>query len=464
MNSVEVIVRILFVLLAIYTIFFLVQWVVGLFVSMEHLRNYKERCSTYDAIYPTELAKKYPISIIIPAHNESSCIKDTIASLLENSYPNLHVIVVDDGSTDQTVQTVIEKFSLVEQEVCIHQQLHTQPVKKVYGTQIEDTSITLVMKENGGKADALNCGLNMCHTPYCVIVDADTKVEEGALHYMATQFLLDSKVIVCAGLVSNQIYKTQKYKALNIFQRQLVIFQKLEYYRTFYLQRILFDRLNANMIVSGAFAMFKTEMLKNIGGYHTSTIGEDMEMTMRLHAFCHSLKRNYRIAYIPEARCYTQLPFTYRDYYNQRRRWHIGMIQSLKHHFYMLGNYHYGMAGFMSGIFIMWYELIAPFVEIIGVVSLFLAWYLDLLNPSITMNIIVFSLLLNALNQYVLIHGLKKFGIENLSISLEIKLFLTSMLEWIFFHPYNVVIKLIAFFTRKRNKMSWKHITREMDA
>ena len=455
--------RILFIIFLIYTFVFILQWVTGLFVSSHRLAQYHVRKHTVKAILPDDIAAKFPVSVIIPAYNEEDCINKTVFSILNEDYPDINILVVDDGSTDDTSKTVIDEFDLIERDISFNEILKTKRIVACYEKEINGKKITLITKKNGGKADSLNCGLNVCQSPYCLIVDADTEVEKGSIRSMVSTFLKDKHTIVCAGVVSTSLYGTEKYKSLSFMQKALVLFQQLEYYRTFYMQRMLFDRLNANVVVSGAFAMFDAELLKSVGGYKVSTIGEDMELTMRLHAFCHSQKRKYRIAYCPEVKCTTQVPFRYTDYYQQRRRWHIGMIQSLNAHKYMLGSYFYGGAGIIAGTFIIIYELFAPIIEFIGVLTIIAALIGGILNLGFSLTIIFVYALFSILTQLVLISILKTYNIEKISAKERIGIILTSIAEPLFFHPLNMYIKVQAAIQSRKEAQTWKHIERAKD-
>ena len=453
-------VRYIFWIFLIYTVVFILQWIVGLCVSVRKLSRYRADQKMNRYILPDRIACRFPVSVIIPAYNEENCIQGTVDSVLEEDHPALEVIVVDDGSTDGTARQLLEAYGLKEASWSQDQELETQPILACYRGSRNGIRITLVRKKNGGKADALNCGLNLCESPYCVILDADTKVERGSIRIMESQFLMDDQTIVCAGAVGDSIYGSPKYKALRPGQRALVLFQKLEYYRTFYMQRVLFDCINANVIVSGAFAMFDSALVKKVGGYRINTVGEDMELTMRLHAFCLSQHRRYHIAYAPEARCWTQVPFTYRDYYRQRRRWHIGMIQSFKQHIYMLGSLHYGWAGVISGSFVMLYEFLAPFIEVAGLVTLALACWVRILNVPFTLMAMAAYAAFAWLTQSILLTALRVYQVEPIRPGGHIRLILVAILEFVFFHPLNIVIKWGAFLTHQRNRRTWQHIQR----
>lgn len=398
------------------------------------------------------------MSVIIPAHNEAECICGTIDSLLREEYPNLEIIVVDDGSTDGTEKLLVDRYSLRKEIISSAQELDTAPILRCYYKRFYDKRLVLISKENGGKADALNCGLNICRHPLCVMLDADTKVEHDSIRIMASRFLMDSRTIVCAGVVGSEELKN--YPKLNIFRKMLVWFQRLEYYRTFYMQRILFGRLNANIIVSGAFAMFDTDLVKKAGGYLTNTIGEDMELTMRLHALCASQHRDYRIDYAPEAKCVTQLPFTFHDYCRQRRRWQIGMLQSMGAHSYMLGNLHYSWAGIIAGTFFVLYELLAPYLEVLGVATLIAANYLEILNLGFTVSAMIAYSAVIVLMQMTLVNVIDGYGVEQINWGQRCVLLFISTIEIVFFHPLNVIIKIAASITSYRYKKTWQDIRR----
>ena len=452
------IIRVLFVLFFVYTVIYLCQMGISLCISIYRLEKYKKNKTLNRKLLPTAFAKQIPVSVIIPAYNEAACIKETIDALFEEDYPNLEIIVVDDGSNDNTESLVVKRYRLIEEPVLSKYELKTEPVLCQYRKVFGEKTLIFVRKENGGKSDALNCGLNICHRPYCVMLDADTKVQRGSIRIMISCFLMNPKTIVCAGAVGSENLKN--YPKLSFFRKALVVFQILEYYRTFYMQRIMFDNINANIIVSGAFAMFDADLVKRVGGYQVNTIGEDMELTMRLHAFCASQGKEYHIAYAPEAKCITQLPFTYKDYYHQRRRWHIGLLQSMKFHKYMLGNGNYGWAGITSGTFFILYELLAPFLEVVGVVTLIAANLLDILNLQFTIQATIMYALIIIWIQAILVIAVNRYKVEPISGKQRGLLFLISIFEMVLFHPFNIVIKIIATVMNYRHRKSWEHIQR----
>lgn len=451
-------IRVLFVLFFVYTVIYLFQMGISLCISIYRLEKYKKNKTLNRELFPTAFAKRIPVSVIIPAYNEAACITETIEALFEEDYPNLEIIVVDDGSNDNMESLVVKRFGLIKEPVLSEFELKAKPILRQYRKVFDEKTLIFIHKENGGKSDALNCGLNICHSPYCVMLDADTKVQRGSIRIMMSCFLMNPKTIVCAGAVGSENLKN--YPKLTFLKKALVVFQILEYYRTFYMQRIMFDHINANIIVSGAFAMFDTDLVKRVGGYQVNTIGEDMELTMRLHAFCASQGKEYHIAYAPEAKCMTQLPFTYKDYYHQRRRWHIGLLQSMKFHKYMLGNKNYGWAGITSGTFFILYELLAPFLEIIGVATLIAANLLDILNLQFTIQATILYTLIVIWIQAILVSAVNRYKVEPINGKQRWILFLISIFEIVFFHPLNIVIKIIATAMNYWYRKSWEHIQR----
>ena len=222
----------------------------------------------------------------------------------------------------------------------------------------------------------------------------------------------------------------------------------------------MYDRLNANVIVSGAFAMFDRELVLRVGGYRTDTIGEDMELTMRLHAFCLSQQQDYRIAYVPEAQCDTQLPFRYRDYFHQRRRWHIGLTQSLASHFYMIGRRYYGWVGVLSVLFTLVYEFLAPFIEVFGSVIVVLAAVAEIYNMTSALQVTASYLVLSLLTQLMLMAALKIYQVEKISTGEMLRLVLAASTEFLVFHPINLTVKLMSFFSYRKYRKTWTHVQR----
>lgn len=324
-----------------------------------------------------------PVSVIVPAHNESVTIKATIESLLELDYPLYEIVVVDDGSTDDTAKKVRESFQMVHVHRPIQRKLKCQEAEAVFETRAYKTPITLIRKRNGGKADALNMGINAAQYPYFICIDADSVLQKDALRKIVRPVLEDDKVVAVGGavrpcngtkIINGQVEQYRMPKKL------LPSMQVLEYDRSFLASRILLDKFNGSILISGAFGLFKKSTVADAGGYDARSMGEDMELVMKLHVFCRENEIPYRIRYAQDAICWTQVPEKLSDLCVQRRRWHIGLYQSLKKHRYILANPKYGLMGLVSFFYFLFYELLSPYIEIFGIFTMVLAAALDLLN------------------------------------------------------------------------------------
>ena len=317
-----------------------------------------------------------PISIIVPAYNEEVTIIQTIQSLLNLNYKIYEIIVVNDGSKDRTSEVVIEKFKLSKVYRPIRRQLECQKSTMIYESTSEGgIPITLIDKENGGKADSINMGINASQYPYFVCMDADSILEKNALAKIAVSVLENQDVVAVGSMIrisNDSVFENGELVQMRLPKKLIPALQVLEYERSFLASRILLDKFNANLIISGAFGLFKKEAVIQVGGYQVHSMGEDMELIVKLHSYFRSNKLAYQIKYAYDAVCWTQAPERLRDLLKQRKRWHIGLFQSLTQHgsLFTTGSYLY--------YFI--YELMSPFIEVVGVLVTILACAFGLLN------------------------------------------------------------------------------------
>jgi len=405
-----------------------------------------------------------PVSLLVPAYNESVTIVKCINSLLELDYLEYEIIVIDDGSTDDTASKVIDTYDMKYVNRPINHQLECQPEIAIYENIVNGVSLTLIRKVNGGKGDTLNMGINACRHPYFICMDADSNLKNDSLKEIVAPLFEDDSVVAVGGMIMiSQCVKTgEKGEEARYYlpPNLLVCMQSVEYNRSFLASRILMDTFNGNLIISGAFGLFKTSTVIAAGGYSSKNIGEDMELVLKLHGFCRNNDMDYKIRYQPSAICMTQAPTRFRDLKTQRRRWHVGLFQSMFAHRRIMFNLRFGLVSFFSYLYYFAYELISPILEILGIVFVLLAAYLDILNVEY---MIVFFVLYTIYGSIISLSTFsQQMYIQKFKISFfdMIKTLLLCILEFAFFRYVLVIIRLVAFLRYKKLKSDWTKIKR----
>ncbi len=324
------------------------------------------------------------ISVVVPAYNEEAVVLESIRSILAQRYPSFELVLVDDGSTDDTAAVVIAEHGLQRVEPAARGRLSYLPVTTMWRAP-GDAAITLVSKPNGGRADALNCGVDVARHPYVCITDADSILDPSALETMIRPVLEDpDRVVAVGGTVrvgnSSQIEHGRMIEP-RVPRHLIAGFQLVEYLRAFLLGRTGWDRLNSLMIVSGAFGLFPREVIEATGGYWTETVGEDLEMTVRLHRAMRDQGRPYRIVYMPDAVCWTEVPGDIGTLGNQRRRWHRGLWEALWRHRGMLFRPRYGVVGSLGLPYLVVFEFLGPVFVLAAWIAFPIGLALHLIDP-----------------------------------------------------------------------------------
>ena len=310
-------------------------------------------------------------------------MKDTVTSLLNLDYKLYEIIVIDDGSKDKTSQILIDAFHMERVARPIRHLIQCQPEEDVYECPTQKVPITLIRKKNGGKADSLNAGINAARYPWFICMDADSILQHDSLEKIVRPVLEDENVIAVGGSVrpANGVVIKKGHVIKYRLPRNIIArMQSLEYDRSFLAARILFDRFNGSIIISGAFGLFHKNTVVEAGGYDPGTIGEDMELVVKLHVYCRENSIPYRIRYATDAVCWTQAPEKLGDLCKQRRRWHIGLFQSMMRHRRIFLNPKYGLVGLISYLYFLVYELLSPYIEVFGILTIALAFAVDLIN------------------------------------------------------------------------------------
>ncbi len=406
----------------------------------------------------------FPVSVLVPAYNEQVTIVDTVENLLKLEYRLYEIIVIDDGSTDNTAALLIDHFRMRPVSRPIRELVKSKPAKEIYEAEDTKVRLTLIRKENGGKGDALNMGINVSSFPYYVCIDADSILQTDSLERIVQPVMEDEKIIAVGGLirvaqcVAMDEGRVQSY---HLPWNLLTCMQVMEYDRAFLASRILLDTFNGNLIVSGAFGLFRKDLVAAVGGYDSDILGEDMELIVKLHEHCRSNKVPYVIRYEPNAVCWSQAPSTLGDIGRQRRRWHLGLFQSLVRHKNMFFNFKYGSIGTVSFIYYVLYELLSPFVEAFGLLAVIAAALTGYLNVSLIVTFFLVYAVYGAVLSMTAFF--QRIYTQNLKIGVPdiFKAVIVSLLENVFFRFILDYIRIVSFIGYRKKKQKWGEIKRE---
>jgi cellulose synthase/poly-beta-1,6-N-acetylglucosamine synthase-like glycosyltransferase len=377
-----------FVLLnGVYVILFLVSLV-------EVLRFVKRTFfSDYEQILRSDMT--WPVSIIVPAHNEARTLVETVRSLLNVNYGQFEVIVVNDGSTDDTLDRLVETFELKRTDKIYRRTLPTGTVQGLYAT-LDLPNLLVVDKERGGKADALNAGINVSRYPLYCSVDADSVIEENALLRVVKPFMEHPDEMVAVGgivrIANGCEVREGRVTRIGLPRKALPILQVVEYLRAFLSGRIGWSTLRSLLIISGAFGLYRKSEVIAVGGYDRWSETEDLELVLKLHESLNRRGRKYRIVFVPDPVCWTEVPTTFRVLARQRNRWHRGLLQSLWRHRGMMLNPRFGVIGTIALPYFVLFETLGPFIEILGYLMIGLSWYLGLLNLDFFLLFLIFAI------------------------------------------------------------------------
>ena len=327
-----------------------------------------------------------PISIIVPAYNEGKSIIESVRSLLALDYPALEVVVVNDGSKDDTLESLISEFKLERTPRVYWQRIKSKPVRGIYWGPSRP-NLWVVDKENGRKADAANAGINLASAPYVCVIDGDSVVEREAMAAMMHAIVPHSAETVAAGgtirIVNGCAVSGGVVTSVGTPRTFLGASQVLEYLRAFLFGRVAWGELGSLMIVSGAFGIFRKDVLVEIEGFRHDTVGEDMDLVVRMHRRLRRTGRPYRIAFVPDPVCWTECPESLKSLRGQRERWQRGLGETLDHNNEMLANPRFGRIGLVAMPYFMAFEYLAPILEVAGYVILPVGWALGLVETGL---------------------------------------------------------------------------------
>ncbi|MBT9477001.1 MAG: glycosyltransferase family 2 protein [Polaromonas sp.] len=322
------------------------------------------------------------ISILVPAYNEEATITASIRSMFQLTYSDFEVIVINDGSRDNTLEVLKQEFSLLPFPDAPRQGLATKPIRCVYRS-IPYPNLRVIDKENGGKADALNAGINAARHPLFCGVDADSILARDSLQRVVKPFLNDPDTVATGGTVrvANGCEVTDGFLTkVGLPTNMWALFQVVEYLRAFLFGRLGWSQINAMLIISGAFGLFKTKVVIDAGGYRNNTIGEDMELIVRIHRLLRQQGTTYRITFVPEPVCWTEAPEDRKTLKNQRIRWQRGLSESLSSNWGLMFSRNGGPPGWVAFPFMILFEWLGPVVELGGYIFMLYAYLFGLIS------------------------------------------------------------------------------------
>jgi cellulose synthase/poly-beta-1,6-N-acetylglucosamine synthase-like glycosyltransferase len=312
-----------------------------------------------------------PVALLVPAFNEQDAVISTVVSLMQLNYPEKEIIVIDDGSTDRTLPNLIEHFQLLPMDFIYRPTLGCKSPEAFYYSH-RYPELLVISKQNGGKSDALNCGINMSRSPYFCTVDADTVIERDALvRLMAPVINSNVNTIVSGGVVriaNGCTLENGELKNIDLPKTWIERCQIVEYIRTFMFGRPGWNSLNATFIASGAFCLLHRESAIGAGGFSTDTVTEDIDIIASLHEYMRKKKWDYRMVFTTDPVCWTEAPDSIKTLAPQRRRWQMGLVQTVMKHNKMIMSPRYGLLGMLGMPFHAYVEAIGCLVEAMGTI------------------------------------------------------------------------------------------------
>ncbi len=382
--------------------------------SMIYLPRFMRAHST-EELSPLHADFEPPVTIIVPAYNEASTIAASVRALMQLEYPEYEIIVINDGSTDDTLQVLIDEFDLKPFPEVYRVQINTQEVNGIYRS-VNFPNLRIVDKHNGGKADSINCGINASYYPLFCCVDADSVLERNSLKKVVRPFIEDPLTIASGGVVrilNGCTVKDGFIEKVGLSRNILALFQVVEYLRAFMFGRLGWTPLNALLIISGAFGVFRKQVVIEAGGYRTDCIGEDMELVVRLHRTMIEQGKPYRIHFVPDPVCWTEAPEKLSVLKKQRIRWQIGLAESLISNLPLLFHPRGKAVSWLAFPFFLLFECFGPLLEVTGFAIVTYAFFIGLVPNEF---FVIFTLLAVGLGMLISV----------ISLSLEEVSFRTS--------------------------------------
>lgn len=442
---------------------YLILGILSIYALEKYVRDNKN--VDYESILQSPFAPS--VSIIAPAYNEAFTIVDNARSLLSLYYNDIEIIIVNDGSKDNSLDLMIEAYDMVKVDFYVEYKIECNNIRGVYKSRNSAfKSLILVDKDNGGKADALNAGINISSKELIACIDVDCVLEADSVLRMVKPFMesSDKQVIASGGVIriaNNCEFKDGKLVKVHLPKNIFAKIQVLEYIRAFLLGRMAWYKLDGLLIISGAFGMFDKQIAIEAGGYNHKTVGEDMELVVRMRRYMIEQKRKYTVSYIPDPLCWTEAPEDIKLLGRQRNRWTRGTIETLLLHKKMMFNPKYKLLGMLSFPYWLVTEWMSPLIEFFGIFYITFLAYMGRIDWGVYLNISIalycFAVMFSTMA--ILCEEISYAKYENKKDFYQ--LILLGFIEPFFFHPLVVYWAIKGNIDFLRGKSSWGEMTRK---
>jgi cellulose synthase/poly-beta-1,6-N-acetylglucosamine synthase-like glycosyltransferase len=424
------------------------------------LRVRQAKVAPFDVLSSSSLTP--PVSIVIPAFNEEPMIVNSVATALSVEYPEFEVIVVNDGSNDRTLRRLIETFDLEGSEKPYRATLPTSRIRRVYYSR-KYPNFYVIDKENGGKADALNAGVNLARYRYICNTDADTIFEKDSLLRIVRPIVRDPRRVVAVGgqvRVGNGFrVKGGEIVSRSLPSALLPTFQIIEYLRTFLGNRVGWSAINAMLLISGAFGCWRRDVLVSVGGFNREITGEDLELNMRFHRVLRKRGEEYAVVSLPDPVCWTEAPEDLSSFYQQRNRWHRVLLESFYAHREMLLNPAFGSVGLLGMPYYLFFEIIGPFMEVLSYLVILGAFGLGFIEVE---TLVLFLLLSIGYTTFLNVAAIIIEEVHYHTYEFEeiMRLLLIGVMDNLGYRQLTMLIRIVATFDWLSRTKAWGTITR----
>ncbi|WP_417443185.1 glycosyltransferase family 2 protein [Joostella sp.] len=433
--------------------------------SFFEIRDYKRKYNLKDEVALLQSTNLPSISILAPAFNEEKNIVENIRSLLTINYPSYEIVIINDGSKDKTLEQLIKSFHLVEDDSLYFNFIPTKEIKKVYKSKSKSfKNLKVIDKENGGKSDALNSGINICKHDIITSIDVDCILESNALLKLIKPFLNDkNKVIASGGIIriaNSCIIEDGKIIEVKLPNKFIARAQVIEYFRAFLMGRMAWSRMDGLLLISGAFGMFDKNTVMEAGGYNTNTVGEDMELLVRMRRMMLKRKEKYTVGFIPDPLCWTEVPQDWKVLHRQRNRWTRGTAETLWLHRAMIFNPKYKVLGMLSTPYWLFFEWLAPLIEFIGILFFIALLCFGHIEWKFALSFFLVSYCFGILYSITALLFEEYSFQQYKRTDYLYKLIITACLEPIFYHPFILWASLKGNIDLIRGRKSWGAMNR----